>query len=340
MMRRIATIVAGALLCALFLPLAQAQERLRISLETNPNHVRNQSAELFIAELKRRVGDRIQAEIFPSAQLYRDRDLPRALRQGSVEMGIPGTWHLDGVAPSAAITTLPMFYGVNGETVHKLVDGKLGQALNADMEERLRVKVLGRWFDLGFNHLYSTTRPIRRYEDIEGIKVRIPGGSANAARIKALGGSPVLIPWPDLPLAMNQGVVDALITTHESSYTAKLWDSGMRYAFEDQEYFAQYVPMVSMTFWNRLSPELQKAMTESWEAVVDVERRNAAKHQAEAREILIRNGIEMAQPSEEAAAAARRRLLAVQDDVVADMKIDRKLVDLAMQELRAANVPF
>ncbi len=340
MMKRFAMLLAGALLCALTVQLARAQERLRISLDTNPNHIRNESVEIFAQELKKRVGDRIQVEVFPSAQLYRDRDVPRALRQGSVEMGIPGTWQLDGVAPSTAITSLPMFYGVDAETVHKLVDGKLGEAINRNIEERLGVKVLGRWFDLGFNHLYSTANPIRQYADIEGKKVRIPGGSANAARIRALGGSPVLIPWPDLPLAMNQGVVDALITTHESAFTAKLWDSGMRHAFEDREFFAQYVPMLNRRFWNRLSPELQKAVTEAWDVAVEMERRNAAKAQADARQVLIEHGVQMAQPSEEAAAAARRRLLAVQDQVVSDMKIERDLVELAAQQLREANVDF
>lgn len=341
MIRRSFVFVASAMLSAVLAgPPAAAQERLRISLDTNATHVRNRNAERFVEELRKRAGNRIQAEIFPSAQLFRDRDIARALRQGSVEMGIPGTWQLDGIEPNTAITALPMFYGVEPEIVHRVLEGPAGQEINRRMEQRLRVKVLGRWFDLGYNHVYSVSRPINRYEDLQGLRIRTPGGSVNAARIRTLGGSPVLIPWPDLPLAMSQGVVDGLITTHESAFTAKLWDSGMRYAFEDRQYFSQYVPMVSMQFWNRLSPELRQAMTDSWNAIVDEERRQAVEAQAAARETLISHGVRMAQPSPEDLAKARRQLMAAQDEIVAEMKIERDIVEAVMRELRSANVSF
>jgi len=337
-MRRRTLLVTGAALWAVAPQVAHAQARLRISLDTNPNHVRNQNTERFVEELKKRVGDQIQAEIFPSAQLYRDRDVPRALRQGSVEMGIPGSWQLDGIAPETGITSLPMFYGVEPETAHRIVDGRVGEEIAKRLEDRLRVKVLGRWFDLGYNHLYGAKRKITRFEDIQGLKVRHPGGTANAERIRLLGGNPVLIPWPDLPLAMNQGVVDALITTYESSFTAKLWDAGLSSCFEDREYFAQYVPMVSLQFWNRLSPELRQAMTESWQAIVDIERRQAAEAQDKARDVLKSHGVTVTVPDAAAIAQARKKLMPAQDQIVAEMKIDRDLVEIAMQELRAAGV--
>jgi len=95
-----------------------------------------------------------------SAQLFRDRDIPKALRQNAIEMGIPGTWQLDGVEPNTAIQTLPMFYGVQADIVHKIIDGKLGQFINKRMEERLKVKILGKWMDLGFQHFYSVSKPV------------------------------------------------------------------------------------------------------------------------------------------------------------------------------------
>ena len=88
-------------LCVLAMAIAAgpslAQEKLRISLDTNPSHVRNKGTEIFVEELKKRVGDKLEVEVYPSAQLFRDRDIPKALRQGSIEMGIPGTWQLDGI---------------------------------------------------------------------------------------------------------------------------------------------------------------------------------------------------------------------------------------------------
>src|SRR5512140_2534566 len=336
----IALALAGVAAALLPYTVALSQEKMRVSVDTNATHVRNKGTEAFAAELKKHIGNKITVEIYPSAQLFRDRDIPKALRQNAIEMGIPGTWQLDGIEPNTAIQTLPMFYGVDADTVHKIMDGKLGQFLNKRMEERLKVKILGKWQDLGFQHFYSVSKPVTKYDDIKGMKVRFPGGSANAARIKVLGGSPTLIPWPDLPLALSQGVVDAVTTTHESSVTAKLWDSGLKYSFEDFQYFGQYVPMVSLDFWNKQPKDIQNALTAAWEATVGEQRKNAAEAQIAARETLIKNGMKITGPSKAEIVAARKRLMAVQNDLVKEMKIDADAVQIGLDELRAAKVEF
>jgi C4-dicarboxylate-binding protein DctP len=220
------------------------------------------------------------------------------------------------------------------------MDGKLGQFVSKRMEERLKVKILGKWQDLGFQHFYSVSKPIANYDDLKGMKIRFPGGSANAARIKVLGGSPTLIPWPDLPLALSQGVVDAVTTTHESSFTAKLWDSGLKYSFEDYQYFGQYVPMISLDFWNKQPKDVQNALVAAWEAVVGEQRKMATQAQIDARDVLIKNGVKMAHPSPAEIVAARKRLMVVQNDLVKEMKIDADAVQLGLEELRAAKVEY
>jgi C4-dicarboxylate-binding protein DctP len=319
---------------------ALAQDKLRISLDTNPSHVRNVGTEIFVAELKKRVGDKLTVEIYPSAQLFRDRDIAKALRQGAIEMGIPGTWQLDGIEPNMAIQTLPMFYGVDRDTVLKVMDGKLLPFLNERMENRMKVKVLGKWMDLGMQHFYSTTKPITSYEDLKGMKMRFSGGSANAARIKAQGAVPTLIPFPDLPLAMSQGVIDGVATTHESAASAKLYDSGLKFGLEDNQFMGQYVPMVNQNFWNKQPKYVQKAILESWKFAVTKQREMAAAAQIEARETLMKHGVKMAQPSLAAAAAMRKSLMALQPGLVTDMKMDEDAVELARDELRIAKVAF
>jgi C4-dicarboxylate-binding protein DctP len=332
--------LTSALISALAAAPAAAQEKMRISVDTNPSHVRNKGVEIFAAELKKRVGDKLAVEIYPSAQLFRDRDIPKALRQGAVEMGVPGTWQLDGVEPNAAIQTLPMFYGVEPDIVHNILDGKLGQFLNRRMEERLKVKIVGRWLDLGMQHFYGTSKPVTKYDDLKGLKIRNPGGTANAARIKGLGGTSMLVPFPDLPLALSQGVVDAVATTHESAYSAKLYDSGLKYGFEDNQFLGQYVPMVNQTFWSKQPKEIQDAIIASWEAAVNGQRQMAIKAQAEAREALIKHGMKMSNPTPAETLTKRKLLMGMQDDLITEMKIDKEAVDLALEGLRAAKVQF
>jgi len=79
-------------------------------------------------------------------------------------------------------------------------------------------------------------------------------------------------------------------------------------------------------------------MTESWQAIVDIERRQAAEAQDKARDVLKSHGVTVTVPDAAAIAQARKKLMPAQDQIVAEMKIDRDLVEIAMQELRAAGV--
>ncbi|MFZ9677695.1 MAG: TRAP transporter substrate-binding protein DctP [Quisquiliibacterium sp.] len=319
---------------------AMSAEKFRISLETNPTHIRNKGAARFAEELKKLVGDKLEIEIYPSGQLFRDRDIPKALRQDAVEMAIPGTWQLDGVAPVAALQSLPMFYGLEGPVVHKVMDGPLGEVLSKKFEERMRVKVLGKWFDLGCQHFFAADSAVNTYDDLKGRKIRYPGGTTNAARMTALGGTPVLIPFPDLPGALNQGVIATVATTYESVRTSKLDEAGLKYSFEDCQYFGQYVPMIRMSWWSKQSKEMQKAVQDAWNIAADEERATAGKAQAEARDMLIKGGMKAVRASDADRTAARKLLMQTQPGLIEKLKIEKEVIDSAMATLKAAGVEF
>ena len=319
---------------------ALAQEKLRIALDTNPVHVRNKGVEIFVEELKKRTGNRFAIEVYPSGQLFRDRDVPRALRQDALEMAVPGIWQLDSAEPNAALQSLPMFYGIDEATVHKVMDGKLGQYLNKKLEERMLVKVLGKWMDLGSQNTFSVKKEIKNYNDLKGMKIRYPGGTANAKRISAFGAIPLLVPWPDVPLAMSQGVMDGLLTTFESSVSSKLMDSGMKFSFEDRNLFGQYVPMMRANFFNKQPKEVQQAILESWDIAATQERKDASAAQIKAKETLIKAGLVVVVPTPAEVLGARRELMKIQPELVKSIKMDQDVVDEALRSLKEAGVVY
>lgn len=318
---------------------ASAAEKMRIALDTNPTHVRNLGVELFIEELKKRTGNHFDIELYPSGQLFRDRDIPRALRQNSVEMGVPGTWQLDASEPNAALLSLPMFYGVEPSKVIGLMDGDLGQFLNKKFEERLRVKIPGPWMLLGMQNTFGVSQPID-YQTYKGKKIRYPGGTGNAARVNKLGGVGILVPWPDVPLAMSQGVMDGLLTTYESSRSSKLMDSGMKFGFEDNNQLNQYVPMIRQNFWDAQPANIQKAILEAWDVAVKWQRDKALGAQESAKKELIANGLQVIVPTAAQIDAARAELMTIQDGLIKDMKIDPDVAQQAYNNLKAAGVKF
>ena len=71
---------------------------LRCSLETAPALGRNVVVRDYLAAIEKAAGGRIRTQLFESGQLFPDLQVGKALLQGQVEMAVPGTWSLTGVA--------------------------------------------------------------------------------------------------------------------------------------------------------------------------------------------------------------------------------------------------
>jgi C4-dicarboxylate-binding protein DctP len=324
------SVIAGVQTSADMLP------KMRISVENTPTHVQTKAVRGFAEDIRQQLAGRIDVTFFPNAQLFRDRDVVQALIQGKVEMAVPGTWQIDRFEPNVGIFLLPIFYGRPAQANYRILEGEIGNAINARIEQNLQLKVLGRWLDLGHAHLFGVQKQITSYEDIHDLNVRVAGGIANELRIQALGGNPMSIPWSDLPAYLQQGKVDAILTSYETIKSAKLWEYGVNTVFEDREYFPQYIPLVRLSFWSRLPADVQQILLETWEKYVDPERQAAAAAQAQAKEILRGQGIEIVVPDAQVVKQRRAAMLRRQDEFVTRMKIDpdlsRQLLEIFREE--------
>lgn len=312
---------------------ASIADVFRITTENNANHVNTKFLQEFTDRVNAAGVDDLEVELFHSGQLYKGKDVPRALRQGSVEMAAVGTWQLGGVAADIDLLFIPHFYGRANAELDALVDGDVGQQLNASLETSLESVVLGRWMGFGAGNSFGAGRKIASYDDLKDAKIRIPGGLANTARFKALGAIPTVLPWPDTPLALQQGTVDGLLTTFETAASAKLWESGVTSAFEDNQYFGYFVPLVSKAFWDK-APEATKAiLTDTWAAMIDEGRVAAAEAQTTARATLIKNGVTITAPDADSLAAQRATMVADEAALVKELGASNALYEQIKKEL-------
>ncbi len=309
--------------------------QLRCSLDTAPTHGRNVSVADFLKKFEAASNGAVKTELFSSGQLFPDLEVGKALIQGQVEMACPGAWTISGIVPNAELFQLPVMYGRGLDVVHKVVDGPGGQMVAADIQQRLRSHVLGRWLTLGFQNLYSTSHPLNSMADVKGLKVRSPGGAGNAWRTRFEGGIPNTTAWPAVPLALSQGTFDALISTDESLATSKLYEAGIKYSLADHAWVGEYIPMVSLAFWNKLSPELQNTMTGLWAESIGSYRATMLGLQDKARQTLTEHGVNIVDPPDAELADLRNRMLPHQDEVARELKVSPDLVKLVMSDASA-----
>ncbi|HEX3864456.1 MAG TPA: TRAP transporter substrate-binding protein DctP [Stellaceae bacterium] len=312
---------------------ADAPFMMRVSLDTSATHVRTINVGEYLKKLEAASGGRIKTQLFHSAQLYRDRDVAKALRQGNIEMAVPGTWVLSGFIPDTDYFLLPVMAGQSAEVTHKTSDGDVGKIVNGEIEKKLEAKVLGPWLDLGFNNEYSTSKPINDFTDLAGLKLRNAGGAGLSLRAKFYNAIPNTTAWPDVPLALSQGTFDALTSTNESVASAKLWDSGVKHAFEDHAFFGMYVPMISASFYNKLPPDLQKIVIDTWTSNIATYRKNAEIAQKKGREEDEAHGIHFVDPTPQRLAEIRQKMLPTENEVAKELKISPEVIKALATEI-------
>ena len=329
--RRSLGIAAAACATSLAAPwIARAAEplRLRCSLDTAPSHGRNIAMADFLKKFEAATDGQVKTELFSSGQLFPDLEVGKALIQGQVEMAAPGSWTITGIIPDADVFQLPVLYGRSLEVNHRVSDGSAGSRIGTEIDARLRSHVIGPWLDLGFNAWYTTRTPLTSLASLNGLKLRNSGGAGQAWRARFFDALPITAAWPSVPLALSQGTFDGLASTNESLASAQLWEAGVRYALEDHQFVGLYIPMVSLVFWNKLSPAQQAAMTKLWADNIATYRQNMGAAQAKARDTLQAHSVAFTVPTEAELTDVRNRMLAQQDAVLKLTKVSPEMLKL------------
>ncbi len=127
-----------------------------------------------------------------------------------------------------------------------------------------------------------------------------------------------------------------MITSFETIASGQFWESGIRHSLEDHQFIGEYIPVVSLAFWQKLSSDLQQAFTDLWREKVSAYRADMAAAQSRARELVQAHGIRIVVPSAEELAATRRDMTASQAQMAKLSKISPEMVAAVSADLADA----
>ena len=306
-----------------------AADELIISSATPPQHIQTQTMTNFAKALEERSGGALKAKVFDSSQLYNARDVGKAVARGDVGMATVPSPYLSRVEANINVLDLPVLKGMSAEKRAAMLDGEVGAKLNDMLNAKMGVVVPGNWPILGRVYYWSTSKPLTNFEEFVGMQVRIPGGAGPAALVEGMGGVPVVMPGSDMPLALQQGTVDATMASIESVVQQKLTDVGIQYGFWDQGIVGFLIPIVSQSYWDSLTDDEKALFTEVWNGVVAEQRVSSMAIDAEYRETLAGWGVTISDADMASAAAVREQMMPQQEKVIAKYSLDAELVDLA-----------
>ncbi|MDX5595200.1 TRAP transporter substrate-binding protein [Pseudovibrio sp. SPO723] len=223
-------------------------------------------------------GGKVSIEIFPSMTLGgRPPELVSQARDGVVDLVWTLNGYTPGLFPRTEVMELPLVY-VNDPKAANL-------ALNDLFESDLKQEYKG--LEVMFLHVHAGNgiqmrdKEVRSPEDLSGTALRTPSRTG-AWVIEALGASPAAMPVPDLPQALQKGVIDGAFIPWEIIPPLKIQEQ-TQYQIEGaaNARFGTAVFQVSMNKarWDSLPNDVQQAFREAsneeWLAQVGEIWRNA-----------------------------------------------------------------
>lgn len=104
------TLLGTALGLTLMATTASATEKMRISLQLPLKSHLGQNLQLFEKEVEARTGGAIDVEIYDSATLYKDKEVPAAVGSGAIEAGVASLTRYVGDAPVVDVFYMPFLF--------------------------------------------------------------------------------------------------------------------------------------------------------------------------------------------------------------------------------------
>jgi TRAP-type C4-dicarboxylate transport system substrate-binding protein len=171
----------------------------------------------FGAELAKRTGGEITAEVYPNSSLIKTNAQFSAMRKGALDISLYPLPYAGGELPETNIALMPGLVSTYDQGMNWKKNA-VGKALSDFLADKGILILSWVWQAGG---VASRSRPIVAPEDVKGLKVR--GGSREMDMVLQTAGAAVLsVPSNELYAAMQTGACDAGITSSTSLISFRL----------------------------------------------------------------------------------------------------------------------
>ncbi|MGG7565182.1 TRAP transporter substrate-binding protein DctP [Rhodovulum sp. DZ06] len=232
-----------------------ADTTMRISLQLPLKSHLGQNLAMFKEEVEKTSGGAVEVQIYDSAQLYKDKEVPQAVGSGAIEAGVASLTRYVGDIPAVDIFYQPFLFDTE-EKVRKAVakDGPIRGPIDAAIAETGSTVLW--WQAYGGAVMLSNGGPIKTPADMEGKKVRVFGKTLGDFT-EAAGGAPTIISGSEQYLAYQRGTVDIGMTGVSGVRSRSLWEV-MDTITVTNHADIEFIVVVNTDWWNGLPAQHQE----------------------------------------------------------------------------------
>ncbi len=289
--RLLAVFVGAALVAALMAAPALALELKfgHYAAETHPGH---KASLMFKEAVEKRTNGAITIKIYPANALGSPPEVLEQNKLGAIDMSLPTQGALDKYVKQFSVVMLPFVYD-GYEHVWRVLDGPF-MDWTAPLLEAQNLVFLSNW-EWGFRNVTNNVRPVMVPDDMKGLKMRTPPEIQLQAAMEACGAVVTKIAFPELYMALKQGVVDGQENPLAVIYHFKLYEVQKNLALTRHVYNSM-VHVMSKKTWDKLTPDQQKIIKEESKRAGQWFREAMVKEEAGLVDQLKAKGMAVTQP--------------------------------------------
>ncbi|MCH6159113.1 TRAP transporter substrate-binding protein [Streptomyces marispadix] len=166
--------------------------------------------EMFDKVAARRSGGRLAPDLYDSGALLGAEQLLPGLLSGVADVIFQTSSYVSSTYPVLGAMELPFITEDYGKLRRAIEPGRAQHELiNKNLAPK-GVRILG-GMPTTFEYLWTVDRPIRRPEDVRGLRLRV-AGEIEGETVKALGGAPVTMGSAEVYQALERNTIDGLVS--------------------------------------------------------------------------------------------------------------------------------
>lgn len=206
----------------------------------------------------KRSNGRLYVDFRPLAQLGGEKDVLRKLQMGAVQGMLSSSVAAANLHERLGLVNLPFLVDTPAKLERLRNDDSLFKAFGAPLREK---GILVADFTSYGAYGWASKQPVRTIEEARSVNFRIAEAPVNIALYKHWGMKFTVMPWPDVPQALQTGVIDGLDHTPIVCSISRKFDSVGNFTFLN---YAQglYIHLINTDWLNSLPADLKDLLLE------------------------------------------------------------------------------
>ncbi|MEO1948955.1 MULTISPECIES: TRAP transporter substrate-binding protein [Thioclava] len=311
---------------------------IRISNGVAENHPVHNGVDAMQQCLDDKTGGKMKLQAYWSGSLGGDLQATQALRSGTLDAVVTSSSPLVGIEPALGVFDLPFLFQTN-EEAYAVMDGDFGKFLNDKLADKGLVNLA--YWENGFRNVSNSKRPITKWEDLKGIKIRVMQNNIFLDTFDNLGANATPMAFGEVFSALETGAIDAQENPYVTIDTSKFYEV-QKYISETKHAYTPFLFLFSKPIFDTFDPDEQDALRTCAVKGGSVERNVIQDLNKKSLEKMEKAGIKFNKVSPEELARMREKSQVVYDkhrDEIGGDVIDRvqKTIDGLRSEKKASS---